>query len=117
MRMEKFKKVCVMLCLTFKGLAHEEINQVVHFEKYEWQMIKAFFSNFFFTFKGFWKVSDDTFKKVVEQRYMKDKSYNKQVHIDIANALDKNSKNSIRKLEEKTNHLYKAEEWGNLKHT
>lgn len=88
----------------------------MHFERYEWDIMKAIFNNFFFTFRGFWKISNDIFKKVVEQRYMHDKMYSKTVHIEIANALEK-TPNSIRMLEEKTNHLYKAEDWGNLKHT
>ena len=116
MHQRKFEKVCVILILTFKGLSYDEINRVVNFERYEWEILKSVFKSFFFTYKGLWKVSNDIFKKVVEKKYLKNKEFEKQVRIEIAFALDK-SPNSIRKLEEKTNNLYKAEDWANLKHT
>jgi hypothetical protein len=78
--------------------------------------MKAIFNNFFFMFKGFWKISSDIFKNMVEQRYIKDKKYAVGIHHEISLTLDK-TMNSIRKLEEKTNHLFQAEDWVGLKHT
>merc|ERR1712160_46210 len=96
MHQRKFEKVCVILILTFKGLSYDEINRVVNFERYEWEILKSVFKSFFFTYKGLWKVSNDIFKKVVEKKYLKNKEFEKQVRIEIAFALDK-SPNSIRK--------------------
>ena len=94
--------------------AHQ--NKAIKFEKYEWEIMKAIFNNFFFTFKGFWKVSNDIFKKIVEQRYIKERKYAVGIHHEISLTLDK-TMNSIRKLEEKTNHLFQAEDWVGLKRT
>jgi len=51
-------------------LTFDEINRVVKFEKDEWVLIKLFFKSFFFVFRGYWKISNDIFKKAVEKRYM-----------------------------------------------
>ena len=116
MKREKFQKCLCCLVLTFKGLTYTEINRVIKFEGHEWILIRTLFKSFFFTFKGFWKISNDIFKKAIKQKYLTDNEYMRQIHCDISNALDK-TPNSIRKLEEKTNHLYFSKDPFALKQT
>ena len=47
---------------------------------------------------------------------MKDPEFTKQIHFEVARSLDQ-TPNSIRKLEEKTNHLFKSKDFFQLKQT
>merc|ERR1712232_18701 len=69
-------------------------------------MMKAIFKSFYFKYQDFWKISNDTFKKCVEARYMvSDPDYRKEVHDDIVEAM-RPTNPSIRKYEEITNQLF-----------
>jgi hypothetical protein len=110
MSKEKFMKTCVVLNLTFKGLSKSEMNRIIVFDIYEWEQLIAVFKSFFFVYQGFWKVSNEIFKKAVQKRYMLDDAYNTQIHLDIVSALDM-TPNSVRKQEEITSHLYRAKKF------
>lgn len=110
MSKEKFMKTCVVLNLTFKGLSKSEMNRIIVFGIYEWEQLIAVFKSFFFVYQGFWKVSNEIFKKAVQKRYMLDDAYNTQIHLEIVSALDM-TPNSVRKQEEITSHLYRAKKF------
>lgn len=110
MSKEKFMKTCVVLNLTFKGLSKSEMNRIIAFGVYEWEQLIAVFKSFFFVYQGFWKVSNEIFKKAVQKRYMLDDAYNTQIHLDIVSALEM-TPNSVRKQEEITSHLYRAKKF------
>ena len=68
------------------------------------------------TFKGFWKISDDSLKKVVEKCYLNNEATLNKMHANIAKVMTKTG-SSIRKLEEQTAHYYAAKEYFTLKQT
>jgi hypothetical protein len=90
------------------------MNRIIQFGVYEWEQLIAVFKSFFFVYQGFWKVSNEIFKKAVQKRYMLDDAYNTQIHLDIVTALDM-TPNSVRKQEEITSHLYRAKKFNELK--
>ena len=114
MHRDKFMKTCVVLNLTFKGLSRPEMNRIMDFKQYEWELLIAIFKSFFFVYQGFWKVSNEIFKKAVNKRYMCDEVFNTQIHLDIVTALEP-TPNSVRKQEEITSHLYRAKKFNELK--
>lgn len=111
---EKFIKTCVLLNLTFKGLSQQELNRVCNFGQYEWQKMIAVFKSFFFFFQGFWKVSNELFRKAVERRYQGSEEKTNNVHVEIVQALEA-SPNCVRKQEEITSHLFRAKKFNELK--
>lgn len=95
-------------------MTYEEIDRAVKFERHEWILIKLFFKSFLFVFRGYWKISNDLFKKAVESRYMTNPEYTLMIYRETAESLQK-TPNSIRKLEEICAHLYLAKDYLALK--
>lgn len=90
-----------------------EIGQIT---KKEWNLLLSFFKTFFFTFRTFWKISNEVIKRVVAELYVSDKENRKRYHLLIANGLEK-SENSVRKLEEQCSNYYNGEDYFMLKQT
>ena len=112
---EKFMKLCNILNLTFKGLSEQEMHRIVNFGKNEWQKMVAVFKSFFFYYQGFWKVSNELFRKAVHNRYHKNcEEQVNECHYEIAQTLE-SSPNCVRKQEEITSHLFRAKRFYELK--
>lgn len=108
--------VLSILTLTFKGLLREELIAISGMNLEEWNLLLVFFKSFFFTFRGLWKITNESFKKLIQKKYLSDKAIVREYHVKIATQLEK-TKNDIRKLEEQTNHLFAAQDYDELKHT
>lgn len=111
---EKFIKTCIVLNITFKGLSHSEMIRIVKYGKFEWEKLIAIFKSFFFVYRGYWKVSNELFKKAVSIRYSKSETEYRAIHMEIVDALEP-TQNSVRKQEEITSHLYRAKKYNDLK--
>ena len=79
----------------------------------EWKLFIGIFKTFLMTYKDFWILNNDAFKTAILKNY-KDYDFD-NLNIAIANCLNKNSPNSVRKLEEETYNLYKAKQFFLLK--
>lgn len=117
MKKKNFEKLFIVQVNSFKGLNFEEINRIVKFDNYEWELTLAIFKSFFFTFQGLWKISNDLFKAAIEKRYITDRpDLVIECHKDVFLSLE-STPHSIRKFEEQTNQLYRARDYFTLKQT
>ena len=113
----QFKEVMLFMTLTFKGLTLEELMHLTKITIQQWKLLLVFFKPYFFTFKGLWSVSDESFKSSVLNRYLEGKSKNAiPYHARIGKEMD-TTPNSIRKLEEQTINYFLAQEFALLKQT
>eukprot|EP01017_Pseudomicrothorax_dubius_P048908 TRINITY_DN9001_c0_g2_i1.p1 TRINITY_DN9001_c0_g2~~TRINITY_DN9001_c0_g2_i1.p1 ORF type:complete len:336 (-),score=56.78 TRINITY_DN9001_c0_g2_i1:34-1041(-) len=112
---EKFRKILCAITLTQKGLTLAELTHLVRINDREWKKLIAVFKVFLMTYKGYWKINSEPFKKAVYEKFMKDDDYVLKLHIEIAEILSKFTPNSVRKLEEETFHLFMARDFFRLK--
>jgi len=113
----KFKDILIALTISEKGLSTKEILTLTKISQREWNSFVAVFETFMMKYKDLWSISEESFRKVVTQRYIQNNAeYITKLHGDIANVLAQTS-NSLRKLEEETYHLYQCKAWFKLKET
>lgn len=113
----QFREVMLFLTLTFKGLTLTELMNLTKIDQQQWKQLLVFFKPYFFTFKGLWSVSDESFKHSVSKRYLEGKLKNAvPFYARIGKEMD-NTPNSIRKLEEQTINYFLAQEFALLKQT
>ena len=102
---QKFRTVMALLTLTQKGLTTAEIFAAADITIEDWNKIVAVFKNFLMKYQGLWKINNETFKKSVTTSCSLNQDYQRRLHLETAEVLNK-TPNSIRKLEEQTYHLY-----------
>lgn len=96
-------------------MTYEELQNTIDFTAEEWNNIVVIFKNYMMKYKNLWKISNEIFRKIVTERYLKpNNDYVLKLHAKIADSLKK-TPNSIRKLEEETFHLYKSQSYFRLK--
>lgn len=123
----KYIDLMIYISITFKGLTVMEIFALTGITQEDWNLMLAFFKLFFNTYKGLWTVSNDLFKKAIENRYLKNANREDKMtldgrplkntyHLNIGKQMEK-VPNSIRKLEEQTINYFFAREYHELKQT
>lgn len=124
---QKYTDLMIYISITFKGLTLKELLSLSGVDAEDWNLIFTFFKSFFNIYKGLWTLSNDQFKKVIEQRYLKyengedrlastGQTLSSVYHLNIGKQLE-STKNSIRKLEEQTINYFFAREFHELKQT
>ena len=121
---ERYREVMIFLSLTFKGLTKKELFNLTGVTDREWSLFLAFFKPYFFTFKGFWNISNELFKHIIFNKYLGMKQDQQgastsvaiEYHRRIGNEMN-NTPNSIRKLEEQTINYFMSNEYSLLKQT
>jgi hypothetical protein len=74
--------------------------EVCNISNEDWKLFLAFFKMFLMNHKDLWIISNEIFKSVVTKRYHKSPTQVIELHEKIAEAIDRKTQNSIRKLEE-----------------
>jgi hypothetical protein len=109
---ERFQNFMVMLCVTQKGLTYEEIKIITNISDEEWILLQTGFEPFLINHKSLYMLINLQLKRVIKELH---KHQFKNMHEQIAVVLEKNTFNSIRKLEEQTYHLYMSGSFFKLK--
>lgn len=112
---EKFIKLIRVFTLTQKGLTIEEIMKITGVTEIEWTLFAVVFKVFVLKYKNYWIMNNDTMKRVILKKYDVAIYPIKDLHKEIAEVLEKNTPNSIRKLEEQTYHLFMSKDHFKLK--
>ena len=115
MEFGRYKDILIALTVSEKGLSTREVLALTRISQKEWNHFVAIFDNFMMKYKDLWKISEETFRKVVIQKFIQNNSdYIIKLHSDIADVLSATS-NSLRKLEEETYHLFQCKAYFRLK--
>lgn len=109
-----YKKILGLLCYSHKGLKFNEIRNIASINKKSIAPLCIIMKVFFINYKNYYKITNQTFIKVLNKKTKNQKDFKKNLHIKISEKLQ-TTPDTLRKLEEQTNNLYLAKEYFSLK--